>query len=188
MSKELAGCKVAVLAMDGFEQAELVEPKQALAEAGAEVHVISVKPGKIQGFKRVDKGSKVNVDTTFDDATPDDYDAVVLPGGVVNSDAIRQIPEAQHFVRAIDEAGKPVAVICHGGWLPISAGIVAGHTMTSWPTLQDDIRNAGGTWVDEQVVEDGNFITSRKPDDIPAFNRALIARLTNGTHHARGVF
>lgn len=186
MSKELAGCKVAVLAMDGFEQAELVEPKHALAQAGAEVHVVSAKAGKIQGFKHLDKGSKVDVDMTFDEASPDDYDAVVLPGGVVNSDAIRQIPEAQHFVRAIDEAGKPVAVICHGGWLPISAGIVKGHTMTSWPSLQDDIRNAGGTWVDEQVVEDGNFITSRKPDDIAAFNHALIAQLKNGTHHARG--
>lgn len=182
MSNKLAGCKVAVLAVDGFEQAELVEPRRALKEAGAEAYVISAKPGKIQGFQHIDKGDEVDVDLTFDKARPDDYDAVVLPGGVVNGDAIRLIPEAQAFVRAVDKAGKPVAVICHGGWLPISAGLVKGHKMTSWPSLQDDIRNAGGTWVDEQVVEDGNFITSRKPDDLPAFNQKLIAQLEK---HAR---
>ncbi|WP_258002172.1 type 1 glutamine amidotransferase domain-containing protein [Burkholderia sp. WAC0059] len=176
-NNSLAGRKVAVLAVDGFEQAELVDPRQALTDAGAVVHVVSAKPGKIQGFRHLSKGSQVDVDATFDDVSPDDYDAVVLPGGVVNGDAIRLIPQAKAFVRAVDGAGKPVAVICHGGWLPISAGIVSGHTMTSWPSLQDDIRNAGGTWVDEQVVEDGNFITSRKPDDLPAFNKTLITRL-----------
>ncbi|CAG4908960.1 type 1 glutamine amidotransferase domain-containing protein [Paraburkholderia gardini] len=179
MANELAGCKVAVLAVDGFEQAELLEPKRALTEAGAQVHVVSAKPGKIQGFRHVDKGETVDVDATFDKVRPDDYDAVVLPGGVINGDAIRLIPEAQAFVRAVDGAKKPVAVICHGGWLPVSAGIVKGHTMTSWPSLQDDIRNAGGTWVDKQVVEDGNFITSRKPDDLPAFNKKLIAQLAS---------
>lgn len=184
MDKKLAGCKVAVLAVDGFEQAELLEPKRALMDAGAEVHVLSAKPGKIQGFRHVDKGEAVDVDATFDKVSPDDYDAVVLPGGVVNSDAIRVIPEAQAFVRAVDRASKPVAVICHGGWLPISAGIVKGHKMTSWPSLQDDIRNAGGTWVDEQVVADGNFITSRKPDDIPAFNRKLIEQLSSNSRRA----
>ncbi|WP_114810524.1 type 1 glutamine amidotransferase domain-containing protein [Paraburkholderia kururiensis] len=178
MSDTLQGCKVAVLAVDGFEQAELVEPQRALAGAGATVHVISAKPGKIQGFKHVDKGDSVAVDKTFDNAKPDEYDAVVLPGGVVNGDAIRLIPQAQAFVKAVDAAKKPVAVICHGGWLPVSAGIVKGHTMTSWPSLQDDLRNAGATWVDKEVVEDGNFITSRKPDDLPAFNKALIARLS----------
>ncbi|USU19298.1 type 1 glutamine amidotransferase domain-containing protein [Paraburkholderia fungorum] len=184
MANKLAGCKVAVLAVDGFEQAELLEPKRALMDAGAEVHVISEKPGKIQGFRHVDKGETVDVDVTFDKVSPDDYDAVVLPGGVVNSDAIRVIPEAQAFVRAVDGASKPVAVICHGGWLPISAGIVKGHKMTSWPSLQDDIRNAGGTWVDAQVVEDGNFITSRKPDDLPAFNRKLIEQLSSQPRRA----
>ncbi|MGQ7933605.1 type 1 glutamine amidotransferase domain-containing protein [Paraburkholderia sp. D1E] len=184
MAKELAGCKVAVLAVDGFEQAELLEPKRALTQAGAEVHVVSAKPGKIQGFQHVDKGEKVDVDATFGEVRPDDYDAVVLPGGVVNGDAIRLIPEAQAFVRAIDGAKKPLAVICHGGWLPISAGIVKGHKMTSWPSLQDDIRNAGGTWVDEQVVEDDNFITSRKPDDLPAFNKKLIAQLSSHSRRA----
>lgn len=179
MSDELIGRKVAVLAVDGFEEAELIEPKRALMQAGAEVHVISEKLGKIQGFKHVDKGDTVEVNATFDDAIPDDYDALVLPGGVVNSDAIRLIAGARAFVWAIDAANKPIAVICHGGWLPISTGIVRGRTMTSWPSLQDDIRNAGGKWVDEAVVEDGNLITSRKPDDLPAFNQKLIAQLSN---------
>lgn len=178
MADSLKGCKVAVLAVDGFEQAELVEPQRALAQAGATVHVISSRPGQIQGFKHVDKGDAVDVDTTFDKAVPGDYDAVVLPGGVVNGDAIRSLPQAQAFVKAIDQARKPIAVICHGAWLPVSAGLIKGRTVTSWPSLQDDIRNAGGTWVDKEVVEDGNFITSRKPDDIPAFNKTLIAQLS----------
>lgn len=178
MAKSLQGCKVAVLAVDGFEQAELDEPKRALVEAGATVHVISAKPGKIQGFKHVDKGDAVAVDATFDKATAADYDAVVLPGGVVNGDAIRLLPQAQAFVKAANTAHKPIAVICHGAWLPVSAGIIKGRTVTSWPSLQDDIRNAGGTWVDQEVVEDDNFITSRKPDDLPAFNKTLIAQLS----------
>jgi protease I len=178
MASTLNGCKVAVLAVDGFEQAELAEPKRALAEAGATVHVISAKPGKIQGFRHVDKGDSVEVDATFDQARSDDYDAVVLPGGVVNGDAIRLLPQAQAFVKAADAARKPIAVICHGTWLPVSAGIIKGRTVTSWPSLQDDIRNAGGTWVDQEVVEDGNLISSRKPDDLPAFNRTLIAQLS----------
>jgi protease I len=179
MANQLQGCRVAVLAVDGFEQAELIEPQRALAEAGATVHVISSKAGKIQGFKHVDKGDAVPVDLTFDKAVAADYDAVVLPGGVVNGDAIRTLPQAQAFVKAADAAHKPIAVICHGGWLPISAGLMKGRTVTSWPSLQDDIRNAGGTWVDREVVEDGNFITSRKPDDLPAFNRTLIAQLSS---------
>lgn len=176
-TKTLEGCKVAMLAMDGFEEAELIEPKRALSEAGALVHVISKKHGQIQGFRHMDRGGMVTVDATFDEVRPEQYDAVVLPGGVVNGDAIRTLPQAQAFVRALHEAHKPVAVICHGGWLPISAGIVKGHTMTSWPSLQDDLRNAGAIWVDEEVVEDGNLITSRKPDDLPAFNQALIEAL-----------
>lgn len=178
MAAKLDNCKVAILAMDGFEEAELLEPYRALTEAGAKVDVISQKDGEIQGFRHVDKGSKVRVDRTFSDASADDYDAVVLPGGVVNGDAIRLVPEAQQFVKSANAAHKPLAVICHGGWLPVSAGIVKGHTMTSWPTLQDDIRNAGGTWVDQRVVRDGNFITSRKPDDLPAFNAELISCLS----------
>ncbi|OWJ61591.1 type 1 glutamine amidotransferase domain-containing protein [Paraburkholderia caledonica] len=178
MANSLDGLKVAILAVDGFEQAELVDPKRALAEAGATVHVISAKPGKIQGFKHVDKADTVDVDSTFDKAIADDYDAVVLPGGVVNGDAIRVLPQAQAFVKAADNAKKPIAVICHGTWLPVSAGIIKGRTVTSWPSLQDDIRNAGGTWVDQEVVEDSNLISSRKPDDIPAFNKALIGQLS----------
>ena len=178
VANTLQGCKVAVLAVYGFEEAELIEPGRALTEAGATVHVISAKAAKIQGFKHVDKGDTVDVDATFDKATPRDYDAVVLPGGVVNSDAIRLLPQAQAFVKAADNAKKPIAVICHGAWLPLSAGLLKGRTVTSWPSLQDDIRNAGGTWVDQEVVEDGNFITSRKPDDLPAFNRTLIAQLS----------
>jgi protease I len=174
----LQGCKVAVLAMDGFEQAELDEPKRALAEAGATVHVIWAKAGTIQGFRHVDKGQAVAVDTTFDQANAADYDAVVLPGGVVNGDAIRVLPQAQAFVQEANRSHKPIAVICHGTWLPVSAGIIKGRTVTSWPSLQDDIRNAGGTWVDREVVEDGNLISSRKPDDLPAFNRTLIGQLT----------
>ena len=178
MANTLNGSKVAVLAVDGFEAAELIEPKRALAEAGATVHVISAKPGKIQGFRHVDKGDTVDVDATFDKASAADYDAVVLPGGVVNSDAIRLLPQAQAFVKSADSAKKPIAVICHGAWLPVSAGIIKGRTVTSWPSLQDDIRNAGGTWVDMEVVEDGNLITSRKPADIPAFSKTLIAQLS----------
>ncbi len=130
---------------------------------------------RIQGCKQVDKGVAVAVDSTFDQVSADDYDAVVLPGGVVNGDAIRLLPQAQALVKAADRAKIPIAVICHGTWLPGSAGIIKGRTVTSWPSLQDDIRNAGGTWVDKEVVEDGNLITSRKPDDLPAFNKTLIA-------------
>jgi protease I len=172
MGNSLNGCKVAILAVDGFEQAELVEPQRALKEAGAQVDIVSQKPGQIQGFKHVDKADKVNVDVTFDAANAADYDALVLPGGVVNSDAIRLDAKAQSFVKEADQAKKPIAVICHGGWLPISAGIIAGRT-----SLQDDVRNAGGTWVDQEVQIDGNLITSRKPDDLPAFNKALIEAL-----------
>jgi protease I len=178
MADSLAGYKVAILAVDGFEQAELIEPQQALKAAGAQVHVISQKPGQIQGFVHTDKGDKVNVDATFDQTRASDYDAVVLPGGVVNGDAIRVDAKAQDIVKQFDKDGKPIAVICHGGWLPISAGIISGRTLTSWPTLQDDIRNAGGTWVDEEVHRDRNLITSRKPDDLPAFNKVIIEALS----------
>lgn len=175
--EQLQGKRVAVLVTDGFEQAELFGPRQALEEAGATVDVISDKAGEVQGFEHTDKGRKVRVDKTFAEVDPEDYDAVVLPGGVVNGDAMRMIPEAVDFVQAADEEGTPIAVICHGGWLLISADIAAGRTLTSWPSLQDDFRNAGSNWVDEEVVCDGNLITSRKPDDIPAFNRQLLSAL-----------
>ncbi len=177
MSGKLNDCRVAILAVDGFEQAELTEPQRALLAEGATVDVISQKGGEIQGYRHVDKGERTHVDRSFDDVRADDYDAVVLPGGVVNGDAIRMIPAARRFVSEAHAADKPIAVICHGGWLPISAGIVKGHRMTSWPSLQDDIRNAGGEWVDERVVQDRNLITSRKPDDLPAFVATLIDSL-----------
>jgi protease I len=185
MANSLSGYKVAILAVDGFEQAELVEPSKALKAAGAQVDVISQKAGKIQGFIHTDMGDKVPVDTTFDQAHAADYDAVVLPGGVVNGDAIRVDKKAQKLIKDFNADQKPIAVICHGGWLPISAGIVAGRTLTSWPTLQDDIRNAGGTWVDEEVHRDGNLITSRKPDDLPAFNKVIVEALTEHKSTAR---
>ncbi|QTD94490.1 type 1 glutamine amidotransferase domain-containing protein [Burkholderia anthina] len=174
MTGKLDHCKIAILAVDGFEEAELVEPRRALTAEGAQVDVISRQGGEIQGFRHVDKGERVKVDHTFDDAREGDYDAVVLPGGVVNGDAIRMLPAAREFVTAAVGAGKPIAAICHGGWLLVSSGLVEGRTMTSWPSLQDDIRNAGGKWVDQEVVHDGNLITSRKPDDLPAFNGALV--------------
>ncbi|ACR31714.1 type 1 glutamine amidotransferase domain-containing protein [Burkholderia glumae] len=177
MSGKLNDCRIAILAVDGFEQVELTEPQRALQAEGAKVEVISQKPGEIQGFKHVDKGDRTRVDLTFEQAKAGDYDAVVLPGGVVNGDAIRMIPAAREFVVAAHQADKPIAVICHGGWLPVSAGIVEGRRMTSWPSLQDDIRNAGGQWVDERVVKDGNLITSRKPDDLDAFVSTLIESL-----------
>jgi protease I len=177
MTATLSNVKIAILATDGFEQAELIAPRKALLDAGATVHVISAKPGKIQGYQHVDKGDSVSVDKTFDEVKATDYDGVVLPGGVVNGDAMRMVPQAREFIKRVDADRKPIAVICHGGWLLVSTGIVRGHTLTSWPSLQDDIRNAGGTWVDKEVVHDGNLISSRKPDDIPAFNKTLIEEL-----------
>ena len=175
--EQLQGKRVAVLVTDGFEQAELLQPKQALEAAGARVDVISNKNGQVQGFQHTDKGESVRVDKTFAEADAEDYDAVLLPGGVVNGDAMRMIPEAVDFVQIANEEGRPIAVICHGGWLLISAGLASGRTLTSWPSLQDDFRNAGSNWVDQEVVCDGNLITSRKPDDIPAFNRQLLSAL-----------
>lgn len=170
----LQGMRVAILVTEGFEQAEFTAPKEALEKEGVITQVVSLQPGKVQGFNHHDRGDQFDVDLTFAQARADDFDGVLLPGGVINGDQIRAVPEAQQFVRAIDEAGKPVFVICHGGWLLVSAGLVEERTMTSWPTLQDDIRNAGGHWVDRDVVVDGNWVSSRKPDDIPAFCRTLI--------------
>ncbi|MFL9877745.1 type 1 glutamine amidotransferase [Herbaspirillum rhizosphaerae] len=176
-SSSTHSARVAILATDGFEQAELLEPKKALEAAGLQVDVISAKSGTLQGFKHVDKGEQVKVDKTFAQAHQEDYAAVVLPGGVVNGDAMRLLPEAVKFVQQANDAHKPIAAICHGGWLLISAGLAKNRTVTSWPSLQDDFKNAGGKWVDREVVQDDNFITSRKPDDIPAFNKTLLAAL-----------
>jgi protease I len=173
--KQLSGLKVAAILTDGVEQVELLEPKKALENAGAKVTVISPKAGQLQGFKHHDKADKIPVDLELNKANPADFDAVLLPGGALNADAIRIDKKAQDFVRVMDQAGKPIAVICHGPWLLVSAGLVKGHTMTSWPTVQDDIRNAGGNWQDKEVLRDKNWVSSRKPDDIPAFNKEMIS-------------
>ena len=173
--KKLERLRVAILSTDGYEESELLKPKQALEDAGAEVTVIAPKAGEIQGFKHHDKAGKTKVDMTFADAKAADFDAVHLPGGALNADALRDVKEAQEFVRQMDEAGKPISVICHGGWLLVSANLVKGRTMTSWPSIRDDIKNAGGTWEDKEVLHDGNWVSSRKPDDIPEFNKEMIA-------------
>jgi protease I len=170
----LKGKKVAILAADMFERVELEQPRQALEDAGAEVEIVSIDDGEIQGFDHFDPANSVQVDRTVEEVSPDDYDALLIPGGVGNPDQLRGDENAVSFVREFHSAGKPMAVICHGPWVLVEAGIVRGKRVTSWPTLETDIRNAGGDWVDEEVVVDGNLVTSRKPDDIPAFNREML--------------
>ena len=172
---ELGNFHVAVLATDGFEESELLEPVKALRKAGARVTILAPKPGDIQGVRHdIDKTIKVRVDRAIKDASAEEFDAVHLPGGALNADAMRMVPEVQAFLRAMQDAGKPFAVICHAPWELVSAGLVRGRTLTGYHTIQDDIRNAGGQWVDQEVVEEGNWVTSRQPSDIPAFNRAMI--------------
>jgi protease I len=177
MTTSLNGKRVAILVTDGFEQAELTGPKQALEAAGARTDILSARPGQVTGWNHTTPADRFPVDKTFDTAQIEDYDAVLLPGGVVNADTIRMDEMAQELVRDAARADKPIAVICHGAWLLASSDLVKGKTMTSWPSLQDDLRNAGARWVDQQVVVDGKLISSRKPDDIPAFNDKLIAAL-----------
>jgi protease I len=171
---QLNGMRVAIIASDGFEQVEMTEPRQALQQAGAETVLIAPKPGQVQGMKHHDKADRFPVDQTLDQANPDQFDALLLPGGALNADFLRVQPKAQAFVRHFDEQGKPLAVICHAPWLLVSANLVKGRTLTSYHTIQDDIRNAGGNWVDREVVRDRNWVTSRQPSDIPAFNRELL--------------
>jgi len=171
----LTDFRVAVLATDGFEESELTEPVKALRDAGAQVTILSLKPGQIQGVRHdLDKTVKVQVDRAIRDASAEEFDAVHLPGGTVNADSLRRVPEVQAFLRAMEYAGKPLTAICHAAWELVSAGLVRGRTLTSYHTIQDDVRNAGGDWVDRVVVEDGNWVTSRKPDDLPAFNQAML--------------
>ena len=177
MTRQLEEMNIAILVDDLFEQAELAEPKQALEAAGATVHIVSPKGPQVTGMKHTDRGDSFAVDVPLAQARPEDYDGLVLPGGVVNADTLRTDAAAQKFAKAFDGAGKPIAVVCHGPWLLISAGLASGRTLTSWPSLQDDLRNAGATWVDREVVSDGNWTSSRKPDDLPAFNREFIAAL-----------
>jgi len=170
----LKGKRVAILATDGFEQAELLEPQRALKDAGATVLVISPKDGKIKGWNHTDWGQEVPVDVSLKSAKGEDFDALVLPGGVMNPDHLRMDKKAVEFVRQFTDTEKPVAAICHGPWTLIEAGAVRGKTITSWRSLQTDLKNAGANWVDKEVVRDGQIVTSRKPDDIPAFNREMI--------------
>ncbi len=180
MSHQLLNKRVAILAADGFEQVELAQPKEALEEAGATVSIVSPKSGTIQGMKHADKGDTFDVDLPISNAKPEDFDALMIPGGLINPDTLRSTPEALTFTRAFFEAGKPVAVICHGPQVLIDAGLVKGRTLTSWPAIKNDIRNAGGNWVDEEVVVDNGLVTSRKPDDIPAFNHKMIEEFAEG--------
>lgn len=174
----LKGKRVAILVTDGFEQIELTSPREALEGAGAECVLISNVDGKVQGFKHHDKADKFKVELALDEANASDFDAVLLPGGVINGDALRVEEKAQQFVQQIDRAGKPLFVICHGGWILISAGLVQGRTITTWPTLEDDMRNAGATWKDEECIRDRNWVSSRKPDDLPAFNKEIVRALS----------
>ncbi|MGD0542850.1 MAG: type 1 glutamine amidotransferase domain-containing protein [Candidatus Acidiferrales bacterium] len=178
--QKLSQVRVGILASDGFEQAELEKPRKALEEAGAKTVVIAPKSGKIQGVNHDEKGDKVAVDISLDKANPEDFDAVLLPGGALNADFLRAEKKAQEFVRSIDQAKKPIAVICHAPWLLVSAGLVKGRTLTSYHTIQDDIRNAGGNWKDEEVIRDRNWVSSRQPADIPAFNREMISLFSEG--------
>ena len=171
---ELAGVHVAILATDGFEQSELIEPRKALDAAGATTQVVSPKSGKLRGWQHQDWGDEVAVDQALDSADAGDYDALLLPGGVMNPDALRMQPKAVAFVKSFFDAGKPVGAICHGPWTVVESGAAKGHRMTSWPSLQTDIRNAGAEWVNQEVVVDDNLVTSRNPNDIPAFNREIL--------------
>ena len=182
MADTLKGKKVAIVAADMVEQVELLEPRKALDEAGAKTELISIKPGEIQGFNHFDPGDKIKVDKLVEEADASDYDALMIPGGVGNPDQLRGDENMVAFVREFFEQGKPVAAICHGPWVLVEAGAVKGRKLTSWPTLQTDIRNAGGNWVDEQVVTDQGLVTSRKPDDLPAFCDKLVEEFCEGQH------
>jgi protease I len=174
MSTGLQGMKVAILATDGFEQVELTDPKKNLESAGAKVDVVSIKPGEIKGWDKTDWGKSVKVDKSLDHVVASDYDILVLPGGQINPDKLRIEPKAVAFVKEFAESGKVVAAICHGPWTLIEAGVVKGKTMTSWPSLRTDLANAGANWVDQEVAVSDNIITSRKPEDIPAFSKKII--------------
>jgi protease I len=179
---ELQGRKIAFLATDGVEQIEYTDPRKAVEEAGATAHLVALEPGEIQGFNHLDRGDRFPVDKAVAEASADDYDGLVLPGGVANPDALRADKDAVQFVRSFFEAGKPVASICHGAWTLVEADVVRGRTLTSWPSIKTDIRNAGGTWVDEEVHTDRGLVTSRKPDDLPAFNAKIVEEFAEGVH------
>jgi protease I len=181
----LTGFRVAVIATDGFEEQELTEPVGALKDAGAKVTILSPKSGKLQAFRHMEKGITVPANKILAEADSDEFDGVMLPGGTLNADFLRVLPELQSFLRTIQDAHKPIAAICHAPWELISAGLVKGRTLTGYHTIQDDIRNAGGNWVDQEVVEDDNWVTSRQPDDLPAFNKAMLGLFSTSTVGAR---
>ncbi len=183
MADELKGMRVAVLLTDGFEESEFTEPKRALESAGATVTVIAPKAGEHYAMKHHDKIARYKADLSLDQAKAEDFDALQLPGGALNADALRGEKKAQQFVQEIERSGKPVAVICHGPWLLVSAGLVKGKRITSYHTIQDDLKNAGAKWEDSEVVRDGTWVSSRKPDDLPAFNREMISLFAE--HHNR---
>lgn len=186
MERNLQGKKVAILVADGFEQVELTEPKQALEQAGAQTCIVSPAQGKVKGWKFTDWGDSFPVDVPLDGANPAEYDALLLPGGVMNPDTLRTLPKALEFVSGFFQQGKPVAAICHGPWTLINAGVVKGRKMTSFASIQMDLKNAGANWMDEPVVTDSGLVTSRKPDDLPAFNRKMIEEFAEGSHAGRG--
>ncbi|HMJ06746.1 MAG TPA: type 1 glutamine amidotransferase domain-containing protein [Chthoniobacterales bacterium] len=179
---KLDGKKVAILVADGFEQVEMTKPRAALEEAGAQTTIVSPAADKIQGMNHADKGDQFDVDLTLANARPENFDALLIPGGLMNPDELRSTPAAIEFTKHFFDEGKPVAAICHGPWVLIDAGVVRGRKLTSWPAIQTDVKNAGGNWVDEEVVVDHGLVTSRKPDDIPAFNRKMIEEFAEGRH------
>lgn len=181
--ESLENSRVAILTEEGFEQVELTSPKSALKEAGAMVDVISPKADKIKAWDKTNWGIEVDVDKQLSDVSPDDYDALVLPGGVLNPDKLRQNKDAVAFVSAFLDEGKPIAAICHGPQMLIETGMIKGRKLTSYPSLQTDLRNAGAHWVDEEVVVDNGLITSRRPDDLPAFNKKMVEEFAEGVHH-----
>jgi protease I len=175
---DLSGKKIAVIATDFFEESELTSPVEALKEAGARVEIIAPHDGEIKGVRHVEPGQTIKVDKTLDEARPEEYDALIIPGGAVNADHLRMDEKARDFIRKMVNGNKVTAVICHGPWLLASAGLARGKKLTSFFTIQDDMRNAGADWSDEEVIRDGNLITSRNPDDLPAFNRTIIQALS----------
>jgi protease I len=182
MADELKGKRVAFLFTDGAEQAEVTEPLEAVRKAGAETDIVSLEKGEVEMWKHFDKGDKMTAEVAVADADPSDYDGLVLPGGVANPDQLRLNKDAVKFVRAFFEQDKPVGVICHGPWMLVETGVAKGRKVTSWPSLQTDLRNAGADWVDEEVVVDNGLVTSRKPDDLPAFCAKIVEEFAEGKH------